>query len=412
VSPGRARRAGPRPCRAYGPEELALAQELASRAAIAIARLYREATAAREEAEAQAEQLRAQSDQLQTQTVELEEMQAELQATNDALQRAAEEIERRRADAELARDEAERANHAKSEFLASMSHELRTPINAIIGYAQLLEMGIAGPLNEAQKGQLERIALSSQHLLGLINEVLDLAKVESGQMQVAREPGRLGDAMSDALTLVEPQAAERGVHLLSLCRRDADQYFLGDDDRVRQILANLLSNTVKFTEPGGRITLTCGVAAQPDAGAHLPGDGPWAYVRVEDTGVWTVTSRPRAAWARGPASRSGCPRPQPRRPTSRSRSRGRNSPPPCSRAALRASARSCRPRWTRCSILREEVAVRRRVAAEPDVDLDGAMGVLMRFLRRAEQISTRGLRVARAVRMVRPIGAAPGEAAP
>ncbi|MET0399658.1 MAG: HAMP domain-containing sensor histidine kinase [Longimicrobiaceae bacterium] len=178
----------------------------------------------------------------------------------------------------------EEASHAKSEFLANMSHELRTPVNAVIGYTELIGMGIAGPVSEAQKGQLDRITSNSRHLLGLINEILDLAKVEAGQMHVAREPGRVGDAVSAALELVEPLATQAELELANLCRREADWHFIGDDDRVRQILVNLLSNAVKFTGPGGRITVTCGLTSAADPGTQLAGAGPWAYVRVEDTG--------------------------------------------------------------------------------------------------------------------------------
>jgi signal transduction histidine kinase len=201
------------------------------------------------------------------------------------------EAKRATREREAARAAADEANRAKSEFLANMSHELRTPINAIVGYADLLCMQIAGPLTDQQQAQLERIRASSGHLLGLINEILDLAKVESGQMRVGRERGRVEDAMSAAVVLIEPQAAERGIELASRCRRGADTYYFGDDDRVRQILVNLLSNAIKFTEPGGRVTISCGISASPPPGARLSGEGPWAYVEVEDTGIGIAPER-------------------------------------------------------------------------------------------------------------------------
>ncbi len=194
---------------------------------------------------------------------------------------AAETVARELAD--RARAEAESANRAKSEFLANMSHELRTPINAIIGYADLLTMGLSGEVNAVQQGQLERIRASGRHLLGLINDVLDTAKVEAGQMNVAREVALLDEAVAAALAFVEPQAVERGLVLVNRCT--AGGRFMGDDDRVRQILTNLLSNAVKFTQPGGRVTVTCGITPHADTQAHLKGPGPWAFVRVEDSGI-------------------------------------------------------------------------------------------------------------------------------
>jgi len=222
------------------------------------------------------------------------------QAEADA---AREEAERARRDAEEARARAEEANQAKSDFLATMSHEIRTPINAVLGYAELLELGISGPLSEDQRAYLGRIRASTTHLLGLVNEVLDLAKVEAGQMTVRRDRASAAEAADAALALVRPQALERGV-LLSLEREDkardashaatdrpavtgaADGVsYVGDDHRVRQILVNLLSNAVKFTAPGGRVTVRWATSERPDADAHLTGSGPWTSIVVEDTGI-------------------------------------------------------------------------------------------------------------------------------
>ncbi|HEU4560230.1 MAG TPA: PAS domain S-box protein, partial [Longimicrobium sp.] len=119
----------------------------------------------------------------------------------------------RRVNAQLAvrTEEAERANRAKSDFLAVMSHELRTPINAVLGYTDLLEMGIAGPVTPEQRGYLERVRVSTSHLLGLINDVLDLSKIEAGRMGVVRQPGRAAQTVADALSFVATQAAEKGL---------------------------------------------------------------------------------------------------------------------------------------------------------------------------------------------------------
>ncbi|HEX2080095.1 MAG TPA: PAS domain S-box protein [Longimicrobium sp.] len=190
-----------------------------------------------------------------------------------------------RRSAELARAAAEEANRAKSQFLANMSHEIRTPINAITGYAELLELEIGGRLTAQQRHQVERIRASSGHLLTLVNEVLDLAKVESGQMTVQREQISAAEVLADALSLVQPLATRRGLRLHGDFAGGGDAAFLGDGDRVRQILVNLLSNAVKFTEPGGRVSVRATVAAGPDDGARLPGPGPWVRMDVEDTGI-------------------------------------------------------------------------------------------------------------------------------
>jgi signal transduction histidine kinase len=248
-------------------------QQLRERLEAALA----EANAARMQAKQRAEEAEALAMELQAQSDQLQDQAAELEAINEELAERTEEAERARA-------EADHANRAKSAFLANMSHELRTPINAVIGYAQLLEMGVTGPVTVQQQAQLERIRSSSAHLLTLINDILDLAKVEAGHMTVEHEREPVAGAVSEALALVEVQAAAGDLDIENECR-EAQSAYVGDRDRVRQIIVNLLSNAVKFTAPGGRITVRCGTTDRPEPAAQVVGEGPWTSIAVEDTGI-------------------------------------------------------------------------------------------------------------------------------
>ena len=148
---------------------------------------------------------RSRARQLEQQTGELEEAQAEMEMAHDELQRAYEDLAERTKDAERARDAADEANAAKSAFLATMSHELRTPLNAIAGYTQLLDMGIHGPVTQAQREALDKIHRNQAHLLGLINDVLNFAKIEAGQVQYEVEDVPLDATLAAVEALVEPQ---------------------------------------------------------------------------------------------------------------------------------------------------------------------------------------------------------------
>ena len=161
-----------------------------------------------------------------------------------------------RAEAEAAREEAETANRAKADFLASMSHELRTPLNAIGGYVDLVAMGIHGPVTEAQQTALARVRTSQQHLLSLINDVLAFAKVEAGRIELELRPLLACDLLQDVEPLVAPLAEAKGI-ALSVRGCDRNLRVLGDEERVRQILLNLVGNAIKFTPEGGWVALAC-----------------------------------------------------------------------------------------------------------------------------------------------------------
>ena len=172
----------------------------------------------------------------------------------------------------VARAEAETANRAKGEFLAVMSHELRTPLNAIGGYAELLEMGIRGPVTAQQAEDLRRIQASQRHLLGLVNEVLNYARIETGSVNYDITDVPLAAVVASVEPLVAPQLAAKGLtYAVSSC--DPAPVARADREKVRQVLLNLLSNAVKFTDRGGRVEVSC------------DDDGDRVLVRVRDTGV-------------------------------------------------------------------------------------------------------------------------------
>ncbi|CAN5787675.1 hypothetical protein BH23GEM9_BH23GEM9_36400 [soil metagenome] len=235
----------------YTETDLELAEDLAARCALALdnARLFGDA----QEARALASRL---NERLVITSIEQQEL------------------------AEVARD----ANRAKSQFLATFSHEIRTPINAIMGYTDLLDLEIAGPMTPRQRDFLDRIQLSSRHLITIIDDILDLAKVEAGRIKFVLNVHDAVAAIAAAIALTEPQAAANEVTIHgATC--DTPVFYEGDEARVRQILAILLSNAVKFTDSGGSITVSCGSLETSDGGPPPHGHGPWTFLRVSDTGI-------------------------------------------------------------------------------------------------------------------------------
>lgn len=186
-------------------------------------------------------------------------------------QQARATAERARVEAETARAEAERANTIKTDFLAIMSHELRTPLTAIMGYEELLSDGITGPVTDLQRQQLGRINASARHLLGLIDEILTFARVDIGRERVRWESLSVNQTITDAASLIEPLASAKKLkYVIELL--DEDQAIQTDATKFRQMLVNLLSNGVKFTDQG-EVRLATSVS------------GSVLEIRVSDTGV-------------------------------------------------------------------------------------------------------------------------------
>ncbi len=212
--------------RHYGADDVLLAEELARRASHAIdnARLFRRVEDARQ--------------LLEQQSIQLEMQAEELRTTNEQL--------------EGRTQEANRANRTKSEFLASMSHELRTPLNAVLGYVQLMAEGIRGPVTEAQLADLDRIERSAQHLLGLINDILNFAKLEAGHVRYRIVDVWVDDLLSGVGDLIGPQLRTKELRY-TYEPGDAAVTVQADRDKLVQVMLNLLSNAVKFTEPGGEV---------------------------------------------------------------------------------------------------------------------------------------------------------------
>lgn len=209
---------------------------------------------------------------VQTQTADLKKANNEL---NQALEKANETAV-----------EAELANRAKSEFLANMSHELRTPLNHILGFTELLLHETFGGLNDDQEEYLRDIDGSSKHLLSLINDILDLAKVEAGKLELQLSEVHIRDVLENSLVMFKEKAIKNGIELATDLNKIPDSID-ADERKVKQILYNLLSNAVKFTPPGGNILLAAKFISKADA--HFQGlsesSTDYLQIWVEDSGI-------------------------------------------------------------------------------------------------------------------------------
>ena len=202
----------------------------------------------------------------------------EAQATSEELEQTNVQLQHASAIADEARDSALDANRAKSDFLAVMSHELRTPLNAIGGYAEILQLGIYGEVSESQRDALLRIARSQQTLLALINDVLNFAKLEAGEVHYAMANVPIASTLLAIEDFVGPQLRVRSLsYAVHAC--DPAVTVHADADKLQQILINLLSNAIKYTSEGGTIDVECAV------------DGDKVHVRVRDTGIGIAADR-------------------------------------------------------------------------------------------------------------------------
>lgn len=222
---------------------------------------------------------------LEEQQRRLSESYRKLSEYTERLQTEIEEHEFTEAELRRAKLTAESANRAKSNFLATMSHEIRTPMNGVIGMTSLL---LETRLNREQQGQVETIRRSGETLLAILNDILDYSKIEAGKLELEIAPFDPKASIGDVLDLFAPQASEKGITLQQHVAEDIPRFVLGDDSRLRQILVNLVSNGLKFTETGKIEVRMSAERGGLDGQADLPQDAPAALhllIAVSDTGI-------------------------------------------------------------------------------------------------------------------------------
>ncbi|MFH1709758.1 MAG: HAMP domain-containing sensor histidine kinase [bacterium] len=188
-------------------------------------------------------------------------------------EKIAEELEIARQDAETAKQDAETANRTKSDFLANMSHELRTPLNSIMGFAEVLQDRLFGGLNAKQGEYIDHIYASGKHLLNLINDILDLSKVEAGKAELELAVFKLKDTMENSIAMLKEQATKHRIDLSLDIAKKADIEIEADERKLKQIIFNLLSNAIKFTTDGGSVRVI------------VKRDGDEVRISVEDSGI-------------------------------------------------------------------------------------------------------------------------------